>query len=149
MRTLLATALAAIAAAGLAAGIAQADPLPPDMVAAAKAYDAARLQGDRAELKRLIADDYLLQNTGDGVKDKAAVIAEATDPDIRLAPAVVQQRFEEAYGGETAVRMGVTTLSGTNHGKAFSSRVRFTDIWALRKGAWVLAATQIVTLPAR
>ncbi|HEU4959383.1 MAG TPA: DUF4440 domain-containing protein, partial [Sphingomonas sp.] len=37
--------------------------LPPDLAAAAEAFDKAQVKGDRAALERLLADDYLLVNS--------------------------------------------------------------------------------------
>ncbi len=47
----------------LATAPALAATLPADLLSAAAAYDKAQIAGDRAELERLLADDYTLVNS--------------------------------------------------------------------------------------
>jgi hypothetical protein len=121
--------------------------LPPDLAAAAKAYDAAQLHSDKAELERLLAPDYRLFNSGGQVQDKASFIADSTAPGFKMAPFHVEEPLEQVMG-ETALLGGVATLSGTDGGKPFSTRLRFMDVWALRAGHWMVVFTQATRVPA-
>ncbi len=55
-------------------------PLPADLAAAAHAYDDAQVNGYRAALERLVADDYVLVNGAGQVQDKARLIADYVAP---------------------------------------------------------------------
>ena len=137
----LAAAILAPAPAALAAT------LPPELAAAAKAYDQAQVRSDRAELERLLADDYRLFNSGGQVQDKAAFIADSTAPGFHMEPFRVEEPLEEVVG-DTALLGGVATLKGADGGKPFTARLRFMDVWAKRGGRWVVIFTQATRVPA-
>jgi hypothetical protein len=137
MRTAAAFVLAALAAAPALAA-----PLPADLAAAAKAYDAAQLSGDRAALERLLADDYVLVNSGGVTETKAQFIKDLTDPNVRQDPFVIDRPLERVWA-DGAVLGGVTTLSGVDHGVRFHQRMRFADVWARRSGHWQVVYTQV------
>ena len=119
-----------------------AQPLPADLAAAARAYDAAQLNGDRAALQRLLADDYVLVNSGGVIETKAQFIKDLTDPNVRQDPFVIDKPLERVWA-DGAVLGGVTTLSGTDHGVRFHQRMRFADVWTRRGGRWQVIYTQV------
>ena len=121
--------------------------LPPDLAAAAKAYDAAQMHSDKAELERLLAPDYRLFNSGGEVQDKASFIADSVAPGFHMNPFHVEEPLEQVLG-DTALLGGVATLSGTDGGKPFTARLRFMDVWAKRGGKWVVVFTQATRVPA-
>jgi len=121
--------------------------LPPDLAAAAKAYDAAQMHSDKAELERLLAPDYRLFNSGGQVQDKASFIADSVAPGFHMNPFHVEEPLEQVLG-DTALLGGVATLSGTDGGKPFTARLRFMDVWAKRGGKWVVVFTQATRVPA-
>lgn len=130
-----------IAALALVAGHARADGVPPDLVQAAKAYDAAQIAGDRSALERLLADDYLLVSSSGAVESKAQFIGELTSPAYRLEPFVVEDSILRLWPGG-AVLGGVARLRGVDHGQKFDVRLRFVDVWARRDGRWRVIYTQ-------
>jgi hypothetical protein len=140
MRTLLlAAAMTLFAAPALA--------LPADLAKAAHDYDQAQIRSDKAELTRLLADDYLLQNSSGQVQDKASFIADSTAPGFRIEPFTVEEPVEKLLG-DTALLGGVATLKGTDGGKPFTARLRFVDVWARRDGQWRVVFTQATRAPA-
>lgn len=126
----------------LAAWPACAAPLPTDLAAAARAYDAAQLKGDKAELERLLADDYRLVNGSGNVETKVEFVKDLTDPNVREEPFVIDKPIAQVWA-EGAVLGGVTTLAGTDHGTHFTARIRFADVWAKRAGQWRVIYTQV------
>ena len=120
-------------------------PLPADLAAAAKAYDAAQLSGDRAALERLLANDYRLVNGGGRVETKAQFIKDLTDPNVKEDPFVIEQPVAQLWDGG-AVLGGVTNLSGADHGTRFHARIRFADVWAKRGGRWQVIYSQVSPL---
>jgi len=132
--------LAAILAAAVTAA------LPPDLAKAAHDYDQAQIKSDRAELERLLADDYVLQNSAGAVEGKAAFMADQTAAGYSLKPFTVEEPVERVMGN-VAVLGGVATLTGTDGGKAYEVRLRFMDVWQKREGRWVVVFTQATRAP--
>jgi len=120
--------------------------LPPDLAAAAHAYDLAQMHNDKAELGRLLAPDYRLFNSGGQVQDKASFIADSTAPDFHMEPFKVEEPLEKVMG-DTALLGGVATLKGVSGGQAFTTRLRFMDVWAKREGHWQVVFTQATRVP--
>ena len=135
-----------IAAALLAAGSASAAALPSELAAAAQAYDQAQVRSDKAELERLLADDYVLQNSSGQVQDKQSFIADSVAPGFRIEPFEVEEPVEKVLG-DVALLGGVATLKGTDGGKPFTARLRFIDVWARRGGQWRVIFTQATRAP--
>jgi len=121
--------------------------LPPDLAAAAKAYDRAQMTNDRAELERLLASDYRLFNSSGQAQDKASFIADSTAPGFHMEPFHVEEPLEKVMG-DTALLGGVATLKGVDGGKPFTARLRFMDVWAKRGGKWQVIFTQATRVPA-
>jgi hypothetical protein len=122
--------------------------LPADLKKAVHDYDEAQIKGNRAELQRLIADDYTLLNSGGKVQDKAQLIADYTAPGFKLEPFVVQQPIEKVWS-DGAVMAGIATLRGVDGGKPFSMTLRFADVWAKRNGVWQVIYTHVSKPPAK
>ncbi len=137
----------AILTSSLGAASAWAAALPADLAKAAHDYDQAQIKSDKAELERLLADDYQLFNSGGQVQDKASFIADSVAPGFHMAPFHVDEPLERVMG-DTALLGGVATLSGVDSGKPFSARLRFMDVWAKRGGRWVVVFTQATRVPA-
>lgn len=120
--------------------------LPADLAKAAHDYDQAQIKSDKAELTRLLADDYLLQNSAGQVQDKTSFIADSTAPGFHIEPFVIEEPVEKLLG-DTALLGGVSTLKGTDGGKTFTARLRFVDVWAKRDGQWRVVFTQATRAP--
>lgn len=115
--------------------------LPADLAKAAHDYDRAQVTSDRAELERLIADDYLLHNSEGKVQDKKSFIADQVAPGYKLEPFKVEEPVEKVMG-DTAILGGVARAKGTAGGEAFDVRLRFIDVWRKRDGAWRVVFSQ-------
>jgi hypothetical protein len=132
----------------LASPTTRATELPADLAQAVKDYDQAQITGNRAELERLLADDYTLINSGGKSETKSQFIAESTAPGFKLEAFVVEDPLERAWD-EGAVMGGVVALRGMDGGKPFAATVRFADIWAKRKGKWQVIYTHVSKPPAQ
>jgi hypothetical protein len=127
-------------------GSALAADLPSDLAKAVKDYDTAQINGDRAELERLLADDYTLLNSSGATENKAQIIADYTAPDYKLEPFVVREPIEK-WWTNGAVLGGIATLRGTDGGKPFEATLRFSDIWVKRHGMWQVIYTHVSKAP--
>jgi|SRR5690242_16475677 hypothetical protein len=115
--------------------------LPPDLAAAARAFDEAQVKGDGAALERLLADDYLLVNSQGQTETKADFIRDYTAPGFSFAPFTIQKPVEKVWA-TGAVLGGVVDAHGTSGGKPYAIRMRFADVWAKRNGKWQVIYTQ-------
>jgi hypothetical protein len=122
--------------------LALANELPSDLATAVKAYDEAQVHGDRAELERLLADDYTLISSSGQIQNKAQLISDFTAPGYKLEPFVVKDPIEKVWS-TGAVMGGVATLRGIDGGKRFEATLRFADIWAKRNGRWQVIYTHV------
>lgn len=122
--------------------------LPPNLARAAAAYDRAQIEGDRAALERLLADDYRLVNSGAEVETKAQFVAESSDPTFKLDPFVVTAPIQTVWSNG-AVLAGEVHLKGMSAGKPFAARLRFADVWAMRNGRWQVVFTEVTRVPER
>ncbi|MDP3803847.1 nuclear transport factor 2 family protein [Brevundimonas sp.] len=137
----------AMAAALLFAPTAALAQVPPDLAREAREYERAQIEGDRAALERLIADDYVLVG-GDGSRtDKGAHIAEFTAPEMDLQPVVVRDPVEHVWTDGAALG-GTVDVVGTYGGTPFRQTLRYIDIWALRDGEWRVVYGQATRVPA-
>lgn len=109
-------------------------------------YDSAQVHGDRRALQRLLADDYVLANSGGGTETKAEFIADLTDPGYHLDPYVVLQPVERTWA-TSALRGGVARLTGTSAGKPFDVCLRFIDVWHRERSTWRVAYSQAMRAP--
>ena len=126
----------------LASPTIRATEIPPDLAKAVKDYDQAQMDGNRAELERLLADDYTLLNSGGKAETKSQFIAESTAPGFKLEPFVVKDAIEKVWS-DGAVMGGIATLRGVDGGTKFEATLRFADIWAKRKGKWQVIYTHV------
>jgi len=123
--------------------------LPPDLEAAVEAYDAAQVNGDRAELERLVADDYVLVSGGGARQTKADLIRDYVAPGFKLDPFTIEEPVQQVWGADSAVLGGRVDMQGTDGGERFRVMVRFADVWAKRDGRWRVVYSQVTRVPAK
>ena len=139
--------LLVLIAASLLGSLSNAANLPADLAKAVQDYDEAQIHGNKAELQRLVADDYTLVNSSGRIQSKAELIADYTAPGYKIEPFEIQQPVEKVWS-DGAVMGGVVDLRGTEGGKPFAVKLRFADIWAKRNGKWQVIYTHVSRPPA-
>ena len=144
MRALFA-AVAFVAAFAITAP-AVADELPADLRTAAEAFDQAQINGDRAALERLVADDYRLFGSDGGVQSKSEFIADFTSPAFDIDPFNIEE-FDARLFGDTAILTGRVALTGASNGQRFTVNLRFSDVWVKRDGRWQVVFAQTTRIP--
>jgi len=120
--------------------------LPKDLAAAAVDYDVAQFRSNRAELDRLLADDYVLFGTGGRTLTKANALADAAAPAGTDKSVVISRQVKRAWPNG-AVLAGVVDASEVRDGRRTAIKARFTDVWAERQGRWQVIFTQIDLIP--
>jgi hypothetical protein len=115
----------------------------PALARAAQRYDWAQEgKGNRAELEKLVADDYVLFRANGKVTNKAGLIALVCDPHGYTNPYTVETPFARDLG-DTVILGGWVNLTGNGNGKPFQQKARFADIWHKGPKGWQLAFTQV------
>ena len=120
--------------------------LPADLAKAAHDYDEAQVASNKAELERLLADDYVLHNSGGQRQDKTSFIADQIAPGYKLEPFVIEEKVEKVMG-DAAILGGVARAKGTSGGEPYDVKLRFIDIWQKRGGRWVVVMSQATRVP--
>ena len=77
--------------------------VPADLAKAVHDYDEAQVHGNKAELRRLVADDYTLVNSSGHVQTKAELIKDYTTPGYKIEPFVRQliRLMDELKAGQS------------------------------------------------
>ncbi|HYE42412.1 MAG TPA: nuclear transport factor 2 family protein [Caulobacteraceae bacterium] len=146
MRALLAAVAAGAALIAAAPAFAQHAGLPPALAEAAHAYEKAQIEGDRAELERLIAEDFILVGSDGSRTGKREHIGEFTAPGLDLNPVIVREPVEHVWHDGAALG-GTVDVTGTFEKTPIRSTLRYIDVWALRDGRWVVVYGQATRIP--
>jgi hypothetical protein len=110
---------------------------------AAQRYDWAQEgKGNRAELEKLLADDYVLVRASGRVTNKAGLVDLVCHPGSYTNPYTVETPFIRDLGS-TVILGGWVRISGTDNGKPFEQKARFADIWHKGPNGWQLTYTQV------
>lgn len=116
--------------------------LDPALEVAAREYDRAQINGDRAALNRLVSDDYLIMR-GDGtLGDKKVLLDVVAGKGVKNDPYSVEKPFQRIYG-DTVILGGWVHLTGTDQGKPYVQNARFADTWTRRNGQWQVVFTAV------
>jgi ketosteroid isomerase-like protein len=127
----------------LFAGAAEARPsdLPPDLKAAAEAFEHAQIAGDAAALDRLLAKDYRLTNGDGAIDSREQFIRDWAAPGFDPDPVTVREPVQMVWGDGAALG-GLVTLSGKQDGQPFSVTLRYIDLWERTAQGWRVAYGQ-------
>lgn len=106
---------------------------------------AAMGQKDIATLNRLIADDLIYTHSSARMDTKQTLIG-AMESGATVYAAVEPANVVAQDLGSAVVLTGEAAISVHSGGNALSFRVRFTDVWASRNGAWQMVTWQSTRL---
>ena len=116
-------------------------------------WDSAVLGQKRAELERLMADDYTNYSddeatSGRGKKEFIDVIIGLPAPEQGSTVRDEVSNVRRIANGETMIVTGNITQVLTGAGsEQRSPKMRFTHVWAKRKGKWQLIGDQFIAVP--
>ncbi|HVV34079.1 MAG TPA: nuclear transport factor 2 family protein [Vitreimonas sp.] len=113
------------------------------VMAASHAFDNAQLTKDRATLERMLANDYRIVFSSGRVGDRAAFLANFTDPTVEFSAIHVDDPYYQDLGRDAAIVGGVGTIEGTQNGAPFREHFMFADTFMRRDGQWVAIYTQV------
>jgi len=110
-------------------------------------FDRAQIEGDRATLDTMTADDVIMVGSNGVRQNKADFIAGWTDPNVRFQPITVTDRYFTPLGPDVGVVGGDVILRGTMSGRPFTTRLRFSDTFRQIDGTWRAVHIQATRVP--
>jgi ketosteroid isomerase-like protein len=109
------------------------------VLALENAWNEAESHNDTKALASLLAPTFVYTDAEGSVMDRDQLLASVRAS--RSTQIVNEGMKAESYGTAMVVT-GSYREQGTENGKAYTHRGRFTDTWILRDGQWLCAASQ-------
>lgn len=129
-----------LAAAVLAAAMFPAHAADPALAARDASWNELRQRADVAALDKLLDPGFVLVHSDGRVQYKADYIDELRSK-TRVNGEIANKDVVIREYGNSAVVNGISEQSGVSNGKPWSGRFRFTRVWVLRDGAWVMVSS--------
>lgn len=109
------------------------------VLALENAWNEAESHKDGKALAALLAPTFVYTDADGAFEDKTQFLA-----DIRSVTSsqIVNESMKAESYGDAIVVTGIYREQGTENGKPYQRRGRFTDTWVLRDGQWLCAASQ-------
>jgi hypothetical protein len=101
----------------------------------------AEVDKDVRALSQLVAETFICVDTGGNLRTKAEFLDSVKNGPEHPTEIRHESLVAHAYAN-TVVVTGVYREKGTNAGKHYSQRGRFTDTWIQVNGAWLCVASQ-------
>jgi ketosteroid isomerase-like protein len=118
------------------------------ILALEKAWNHALEAKDSKALDMLLATTLVSVDIDGSVASKSEFLASIKAPDYKPAQVVTEQTSVQVYGN-AAVVTGTFRVRGTENGKPYVRRERFTDTWIKINEAWQCVASQTTLIPAK
>jgi ketosteroid isomerase-like protein len=110
------------------------------VIAMENAWNQAELHNDASAVQLLLADDFIMTTAEGDLYNKSQIIASIRDKSYE--PDVLQSSEMVVHGhGNTAVVTGMYYEKGTDKGKLWERRGRFTDTWLFKDNRWQCIAS--------
>ena len=105
------------------------------------AWNKAEETKDAKALEQLLANSLVYIDYDGSLQNKAEFLASVKAEGLEPSTITNESMLAHMYG-DSAVVTGVYREKGTNKGRAYSRRGRFTDTWVKENGAWQCVASQ-------
>jgi len=102
-----------------------------------RAWDEAYVKGDAAILNHLLADEFAFV----GGPKKTEYLASFKSRPADLVDSAVSTDIQVRVYGDTAVLIGLDTISGKNKGQPYVVKWLYMDVWIRRSGRWQCVKT--------
>lgn len=128
---------AAIASAIAAPALAKTDPATDraTLLKIEARWNKAVSDRDAATAAKIISDDFRYITPNGKVLDRAAVLKATGDGDYQIEPFQTED-VEVRVHGDTAVITGRFQQRGKYKGEAFTTQLRYTDVWVRTRAGW-------------
>lgn len=111
-----------------------------------RAWNQAEAKQEVNEVSNLVADTLVYTDYDGTFMNKAEYLKWVAAPQQKADHLYDEGQTVQVYGN-AAVVTGIYRETGTNKGKAYVIRSRFTDTWIRRNGFWVCVASHSTLLP--
>jgi ketosteroid isomerase-like protein len=118
------------------------------ILALEKAWNRALEVKDAKALDMLLANTLVSVDIDGSVASKSEFLASIKAPDYQPAQVVTEQTSVQVYGNAGVVT-GVFRVRGTENGKQYVRRERFTDTWIKMGDQWQCVASQTTLIPGK
>jgi ketosteroid isomerase-like protein len=118
------------------------------VLALEKAWNHALEEKDAKALDMLLANTLVSVDIDGSVQSKGEFLASIKAPDYKPSQVVTEQTSVQVYGN-AAVVTGTFRVKGTDNGKPYVRRERFTDTWIKIDQAWQCVASQTTLIPSK
>lgn len=113
-----------------------------------RAWNQAEAKQEVQEVASLMADTLVYTDYDGTLMTKTEYLKWIVEPDQK-ADHLYDEGINVQLYGDTAVATGIYRETGTNKGKAYVIRSRFTDTWIKRGGFWRCVASHSTLIPAK
>ena len=104
--------------------------------------------GDAVWFEENLSDDFVLVTPAGSIRTKRDVIRELATPGLRMDPYEPLDVTIRLHG-DTAVVTGRIHQRYTLGGIKYANELRYTDVYARRKGKWLLVSAHTSIIPPR
>src|SRR5438552_17099906 len=103
---------------------------------------------DTKALEMILANTFVAVEIDGSVSSKSEFLASIKAPEYQPSQAVNEQVNVQVYGN-AAVVVGIFRIKGTEKGKPYVHRERFTDTWIKYDQSWKCVASQSTLIAAK
>jgi ketosteroid isomerase-like protein len=118
------------------------------VLALEKAWNHALEAKDAKALDQILANTLVSVDIDGSVASKSEFLASIKAPDYKPSQVVTEQTSVQVYGN-AAVVTGTFRVKGTENGKPYTRRERFTDTWIKMNEMWQCVASQTTLIPGK
>jgi ketosteroid isomerase-like protein len=113
-----------------------------------RAWNQAEAKQEVKEVSSLLADSLVYTDYDGSFMNKSEYMKWVAAPQQK-ADHIYDEGLSVQVYGDAAVATGIYRETGTNKGKAYVIRSRFTDTWIKRQDAWLCVASHSTLLPSK
>ena len=113
-----------------------------------RAWNQAEAKQEIGAVDNLLADSLAYTDYDGSFMNKKEYMKWVVAPDQK-ADHLYDEGLNVHVYGNAAVATGIYRESGTNRGKPYVIRARFTDTWIKRNGVWLCVASQSTLIPSK
>ena len=113
-----------------------------------RAWNQAEAKQEVKEVSSLLADTLVYTDYDGSFMNKSEYMKWVVAPQQR-ADHLYDEGLSVQLYGDAAVATGIYRETGTNKGKPYVIRSRFTDTWIKRNDAWLCVASQSTLIPSK
>jgi len=111
-----------------------------------RAWNQAEAKQEVKEVSGILADTFVYTDYDGSFMNKSEYLKWVTAPQQKADHLYDEGITVQVYGN-AAVATGIYRETGTNKGKPYTLRSRFTDTWIRRNGLWVCVASHSTLIP--